>query len=121
VPAAPQADSFSLSLSHHTPAAKPGLAAARYARSGHTSTWPNVPIMTWDGPPGCLAHVDTPLWPRFLDIMAPKAKAKQATAGKGKGKGKGEEEEQASGKLKPAQSINVRHILVSGAGHRDRG
>lgn len=47
--------------------------------------------------------------------MAPKGKdgGKSASGGKGKGKGKEEESSSGGGKLKAAQSINVRHILVS--------
>lgn len=49
--------------------------------------------------------------------MAPKGKDKGG-AGKGKGKGgKAEEaEEKGAGKVKGAQQINVRHILVRGSG-----
>lgn len=49
--------------------------------------------------------------------MAPKSKESgKASSGGGKGKGKGNSDDSASaggsGKLKAAQSINVRHILV---------
>jgi hypothetical protein len=41
--------------------------------------------------------------------MAPKGKATD----KGKGKGKAPAEEKGTGKVKPTQQINVRHILVN--------
>jgi hypothetical protein len=41
--------------------------------------------------------------------MAPKGKV----ADKGKGKGKAPAEEKGTGKVKPTQQINVRHILVT--------
>lgn len=46
--------------------------------------------------------------------MAPKGKAgdKGSAAKGGKGKGKAEEKEEKGGKVKGAQQINVRHILV---------
>ena len=45
--------------------------------------------------------------------MAPKGKSgDKAGAAKGKGKGKSDAEEKG-GKVKPAQQVNVRHILVS--------
>lgn len=46
--------------------------------------------------------------------MAPKGKAseKNAAAAKNKGKGKAVAEEKGGGKVKGAQQINVRHILV---------
>jgi len=46
--------------------------------------------------------------------MAPKGKAtdKGGSAAKGKGKGKAEEKDDKGGKVKGAQQINVRHILV---------
>lgn len=49
--------------------------------------------------------------------MAPKGKATDKNAGKDKGKGRGkgdaaEEGKGAGGKVKGAQTINVRHILV---------
>ncbi len=47
--------------------------------------------------------------------MPPKGKAADkggAAKGKGKGKGKAEEKEEKGGKVKGAQQINVRHILV---------
>lgn len=43
--------------------------------------------------------------------MAPKGKATDK-GGAGKGKGKTEEKEDKGGKVKGAQQINVRHILV---------
>ncbi|KAJ9611549.1 hypothetical protein H2200_004733 [Cladophialophora chaetospira] len=47
--------------------------------------------------------------------MAPKGKdSKKASSGAGKGKGKAKDEDGpsgGSGKLKPAQSVNARHIL----------
>ncbi|CAO3632012.1 unnamed protein product [Mucor fragilis] len=39
------------------------------------------------------------------------AKGKQASGGKGKGGGGGDKEKKDNGKLKPAQSVKVRHIL----------
>lgn len=47
--------------------------------------------------------------------MAPKGKAAATGKDKGKGKGKGKEDtstEEKGGKVKGAQQINVRHILV---------
>ncbi len=46
--------------------------------------------------------------------MPPKGKAgdKGGAAKGGKGKGKAEEKEEKAGKVKGAQQINVRHILV---------
>jgi NIMA-interacting peptidyl-prolyl cis-trans isomerase 4 len=45
--------------------------------------------------------------------MPPKGKgADKGGASKGKGKGKAEEKEEKGGKVKGAQQINVRHILV---------
>lgn len=45
--------------------------------------------------------------------MAPKGKTSDKGAvAKGKGKGKAEEKEEKGGKVKPSQTINVRHILV---------
>jgi NIMA-interacting peptidyl-prolyl cis-trans isomerase 4 len=45
--------------------------------------------------------------------MAPKGKAtEKGAAAKGKGKGKADEKEEKGGKVKGAQQINVRHILV---------
>lgn len=49
--------------------------------------------------------------------MAPKGKAaekgaEKGASAKGKGKGKAEVEEKTAGKVKGAQQINVRHILV---------
>jgi hypothetical protein len=46
-------------------------------------------------------------------IMAPKGKgAEKGAAAKGKGKAKGEEKKEEGGKVKGAQFVNVRHILV---------
>jgi hypothetical protein len=46
-------------------------------------------------------------------IMPPKGKGgDKGGATKGKGKGKAEEKEEKGGKVKGAQQINVRHILV---------
>jgi NIMA-interacting peptidyl-prolyl cis-trans isomerase 4 len=44
--------------------------------------------------------------------MAPKGKAADKGKDKGKGKGKAEAVEDKGGKVKGAQQINVRHILV---------
>jgi NIMA-interacting peptidyl-prolyl cis-trans isomerase 4 len=45
--------------------------------------------------------------------MAPKGKAAdKGAAAKGKGKGKADEKEEKGGKVKGAQFVNVRHILV---------
>jgi hypothetical protein len=45
--------------------------------------------------------------------MPPKGKgADKGGVSKGKGKGKAEEKEEKGGKVKGAQQINVRHILV---------
>lgn len=49
--------------------------------------------------------------------MAPKGKAadkgaEKGGSSKGKGKGKADGEEKSAGKVKGAQQINVRHILV---------
>jgi NIMA-interacting peptidyl-prolyl cis-trans isomerase 4 len=45
--------------------------------------------------------------------MAPKGKGgDKAGAAKGKGKGKADAGEEKGGKIKGAQQINVRHILV---------
>jgi hypothetical protein len=48
-----------------------------------------------------------------FNTMSPKGKvADKGGAGKGKGKGKADDKEEKAGKVKGAQQINVRHILV---------
>jgi peptidyl-prolyl cis-trans isomerase NIMA-interacting 4 len=59
-----------------------------------------------------------------LHFMAPKAKdkggAKATGSGAAKGKGKGKDESDSAGsKLKPASSINVRHILCEKHGKKE--
>lgn len=44
--------------------------------------------------------------------MAPKGKSADKSGAKGKGKAKGDAAEEKGGKVKGAQQINVRHILV---------